>query len=63
MKFQERVIHEQVELNSKIKSLWTFIKDNPAFEALDKQEKERLGRQLEVMREYNDILNTRIAHF
>jgi len=60
---QERVILEKKELDDKINKLAKFICTNNAFVDLDKDERESLMKQWNVMKEYSKILNERIMRF
>lgn len=59
--FQERVVHEKVELDEKIEKLASFIA--LALPVVPFEEHERLKRQLSVMIEYSMILGERIIAF
>lgn len=61
--YQMRVIKEKEELEVKIESLEAFIKKNPIFQTLPKEERILLRFQLDVMSEYNGILESRIELF
>ena len=63
MNYQDRVKHEQVDLQSKISSLSHFIVESPVYINLDEKERNRLLDQLDAMGEYNDILVERIENF
>ena len=60
---QQRVVNEKKELNEKLDSLIAFIETSPIFKNLPADERERLGRQFDVMTEYSNILSQRIAAF
>lgn len=60
--FQQRVVTEKAELDSKLIALKKFL-DTPLFEKLDENEKSRLMEQSAVMGEYSEILGARIAAF
>lgn len=60
---QERVILEKKELDDKIDKLGKFICTNNSFVDLDKDERESLMKQWNVMKEYSKILNERIMRF
>lgn len=60
--FQQRVVDEKTELDDKKAKLHTFVQGD-VFRNLPDTERERLGRQLEIMRMYSDILGERIGAF
>jgi hypothetical protein len=60
--YQERVIAERDELNTRLRKLGSFI-DSEKFETVHVDERRRLLRQLVAMREYFDVLNERISNF
>jgi hypothetical protein len=60
---QQRVVDEQAELYKKATALSHFIGENPVFATIDAAEQERLREQCEVMWEYWEILDARIAAF
>lgn len=60
--YQQRVIDEKAELDSKLEKLIIFI-NGPTYTTLEQDEKVRLTRQGDVMREYSDILHERIKAF
>ncbi len=60
---QERVVNEKAELDGRLSKLKDFIDTNPHFVPLPQDEKDRLIKQSEVMKEYSDILDQRIAAF
>lgn len=60
--FQNRVIEEKDELDSKREKLGVFI-DSEAFKALESGEQARLRRQFNIMADYSGILSERIANF
>lgn len=62
LKFFERLLDERNELQRKIKSLDFFIKLAPNYNKLNDFQKSALVEQLEVMKEYLDILNARIEN-
>lgn len=59
---QQRVVDEKAELDQRIEKLAVFI-NGQIFATVPQDERERLTRQLEVMRELSVILADRIAHF
>lgn len=61
--YQQRVIDEKTELDTKAKALSEFIGNSPIFETLDPAEQERLKEQNDVMWQYSEILGTRIVAF
>lgn len=60
--FQQRVIDEKAELDSKIRSLNTFIQ-GVVFRTLPQDEQVRLIRQHSLMKDYSSVLNERINDF
>ena len=60
---QQRVVDEKNELDVKAKALSNFIGFNPVFADIDAEEQERLKEQCEIMWEYSEILEKRIAAF
>lgn len=61
---QLRVVEEKKQLDERIEALYDFIVVFQGFfETLDKDEQERLKRQLEIMKQYSEILEERIKHF
>jgi hypothetical protein len=60
---QLRVIEEKTELEKKAKALSHFIGYSPIFETLDPAEQERLKEQNDIMWQYFEILEARIAAF
>lgn len=60
--YQELVVTERVELDDKIKKLDTFRRTE-TFAALSAAEQYRLGKQLEHMTSYSNVLGERIAAF
>lgn len=61
--FQQRVVDEKAELDTKIKSLATFIENNSWFGSLPEVERMAMYAQRRVMVEYSIILGERIARF
>jgi hypothetical protein len=61
--WQERVVDEFTELNSKLKKLEEFITVNPSFKNANEFEKTRLRDQHMYMTKYSEILHSRIVHF
>jgi len=61
--FQQRVIDEEKELSTKIKSLTAFIVMSPEFSLLPDDEKMRLRMQRNIMELYQLILRDRMANF
>ena len=59
---QQRVVDEKAELDEKLTKLVAFF-GNPLWATLPSDERARLSRQSEVMREYSEILGERIAAF
>jgi hypothetical protein len=61
--YKERVIEEKKQLDEKLAKLSAFF-GTPKYDTdVNNQEKNRLRRQAEVMKEYSDILAVRIASF
>jgi len=60
---QQRVIQERDELKTKATALSEFIGTSPVFETIDPDEQERLKEQCEIMWQYFEILEYRIAAF
>lgn len=59
---QHRVHIERGELNERLSRLTSFFKTD-TYDALPKDEKERLLRQHGLMVQYLQVLDERIAHF
>lgn len=57
----QRVITEYKELNDKIGKLNKFINSNPFFKKLDAEERNDMSCQLTSMRNYSDILLSRLT--
>lgn len=62
MPHQQRVVEEKAELDSKLANLIPFLSSDTCH-ALPFDERSRLKRQADVMREYSGILGERIAAF
>ena len=60
--YQERVVQEKTELDSKLSKLVEFI-DGPNFGAISTPERRRMLRQEDAMRIYSSILEERIRAF
>ena len=60
--FQERVVEEKKELDSKLNRLCAFFATT-GFDRLDPAERERLDRQAELMERYSAVLKERIENF
>lgn len=60
---QQRVVDEKDELEKKARALSDFIGNSPIFDTLDAAEQERLKEQNDVMWQYYEILEARIAAF
>ena len=60
---QQRVVEDKDELNKKATDLSNFIGTSPIFDTLDPVEQERLKEQNDVMWQYFEILEARIAAF
>lgn len=61
--FQQRVIEEKIELDSKLHALHEFIAANTVFLGLPLDEKRRLIKQQVFMEAYSEVLKERIAAF
>ena len=59
---QQRVVEEKAELDAKLEKLIPFLSSDTCH-ALSFDERGRLHRQAEVMREYSAILGARVAGF
>lgn len=59
---QQRVVTERDELHDKVEKLAKFV-DTDTYAMLADAEKDRLLRQLRLMREYRDVLDQRISAF
>ena len=59
---QERVIKEEAELSDKLNKLGAFI-HGEVFKTLPEEEQELLQAQDDTMREYLEILRSRIDRF
>jgi septum formation inhibitor MinC len=60
---QQRVVDEKNELGERAKKLSDFIGNNPLFEKIDPEEQERMKVQNDIMWQYFEILEQRIAAF
>lgn len=60
--YQQRVVDEREELDTRLGNLMVFIK-TPGFHALDGADRALLKEQAEVMAEYSRILTKRIGRF
>lgn len=60
---QQRVVDEKKDLDDRAKKLSDFIGNNPMFESLPADEKERLRLQNDIMWQYSEVLGQRIEHF
>lgn len=60
--WQQRVMDERVDLNARIDRLWMFMQST-TFKALNPIERERMERQLGLMRAYAQVLTERIEAF
>lgn len=61
--YQQRVIKEKLELEAKVNKLNDFIGHDPAFDKVDPAEQERLKEQNDIMWQYIEVLERRIANF
>lgn len=60
---QQRVIDERKELNDKVMKLNIFVGESPIFETLNIDEQNDLRNQLDVMFQYQELLDSRISRF
>jgi hypothetical protein len=60
---QQRVVFEKNDLDGKIERLTAFHNDTPQDARVSLEERERMGRQLDAMRTYSEVLGDRIAAF
>jgi hypothetical protein len=60
--YQQRVVDELIELNSKAINL-TIFRNSDSFNQVDSEEQKRLIKQLDIMQSYREILNERINNF
>ena len=60
--YQQRVVDEQVELNTKIGKLLVFL-GSSKFHDLSIDEQARMQRQYSAMQKYSDVLAERITAF
>jgi hypothetical protein len=60
--WQQKVIDEKADLDSKIERLETFLGTEP-YRGLSSPEQDRLHQQRQAMRIYSDVLGRRIAAF
>lgn len=61
--WQQRVVDEANELDSKLQKLELFINTNPNFKNLNPYEAQRLKDQHYYMTKYSEVLHSRIVHF
>jgi len=61
--YQLRVLNEKTELDKKVIALDVFIGNDPVFETLSAEEQKRMKDQLDVMKQYSEILWARISAF
>ncbi len=62
--WQDRVIKEKAELDTKLVALSAFIsRCDPRFEALPEEDKAILREQRGIMLEYSNVLESRILRF
>ena len=57
---KERVIEEKRQLDEKIKKLYAFLVNEEKASKITTRQKSLLGRQLDIMTDYSDILNKRL---
>lgn len=60
---QQRVVDERNELNEKVTKLNDFVGHSPIFETLHADEQNDLRNQLDVMFQYQELLDSRISRF
>ncbi|MCX6921696.1 MAG: hypothetical protein NT154_00525 [Verrucomicrobia bacterium] len=60
--YQQRVVDEKTELDTKLTKLTAFLKTT-TFQALPDAEQGRMTSQMVAMRSYSDVLGERIAAF
>lgn len=60
--YQQRVIFEKIELDEKIQKLEAFFQSEH-WNSVSDEEGGRLYRQIDIMTDYSDILDQRIAAF
>lgn len=60
---QQRVVDEKNELEIKAKALSHFISENPLFNSIEPAEQERMKLQNDIMWQYFEVLQDRIANF
>lgn len=61
--YQQRVIEERNELKARADKLNSFIGLSPDFDKVEPEEQERMKVQLDLMWQYYEVLESRIAHF
>ena len=61
--YQERVVQEQADLKEKITRLAKFVAQSPLFSTLPDEERQLLNQQLDIMGQYQWVLEQRIARF
>lgn len=61
--YQQRVIDEAEELQTRIDKLATFMDMNPVFMQLGQEERTRMSRQMHHMLGYHEALTARIKAF
>lgn len=60
--YQQRVVEEKKELDSKLEKLLKFF-DTATFDELPVEEKDRMYRQSRYMKQYSEVLGERIEAF
>lgn len=60
--YQQRVLAEKNELDGKIERLNAFL-SGASFTGVSTEELNRMMRQLEIMRQYSNVLAERLGHF
>lgn len=58
----DRMQLEYNELYARLTALYKFIKENPIFQTLEKEEQDRMTHQSSVMRELEIVLGQRIEY-
>lgn len=61
--YQQRVIDEKTELDSRLEKLSSFIGTSPNWAVVPPNEQERMKKQCAIMHSYSMILGDRIAAF
>ena len=61
--YQQRVVDEKLENDTRAHALSKFIGSSPLFETLDPEEQERMKVQNDLMWQLSEVLGARIAAF